>query len=123
LLIRVLPHIDRGGEHAGWGSLQEIKRSLRRKPCRQLATCSRGAELFFSPLPSQEQYMKPTVAITLIVCGTLMAAMPIIAHRLGMQIADIGAFCFFGLAAIMIGAGIVGSTLRLGSQAGRNVDA
>jgi hypothetical protein len=66
--------------------------------------------------------MKPTVAITLIVCGTFMAAMPVIAHRLGMQIADSGAFCFLGLAATMIGAGIVGLTVRLGRQTGRNVD-
>jgi hypothetical protein len=52
--------------------------------------------------------MKALVAITLIICGTLTAAMPVIASRLGMQMADVGAFCFYGLAAIMIGAGIVG---------------
>lgn len=53
--------------------------------------------------------MRPSIAITLILCGTLIAAMPIIAHRLGMQIADAGFLCYWALAAAMVGAAIVGS--------------
>jgi FtsH-binding integral membrane protein len=53
--------------------------------------------------------MKPAIAITLIVCGTVVAAMPVIAHRLGFEMADLGSLLYMALGAVMVISAIAGS--------------
>jgi len=53
--------------------------------------------------------MKPAIAITLIICGTVVAAMPVIAHRLGMEMADVGSLLYPALGAVMVISAIAGS--------------
>ena len=54
--------------------------------------------------------MKPSIATTLIICGTIIASLPVIAHRFGLHIADTGAFAYVGLAAVMILGAMAGSS-------------
>ena len=56
--------------------------------------------------------MKPPIIITLIMCGTVVAALPIVSYRIGWQLADLGFRCYMGLAATMVLSGIIGSFMR-----------
>ena len=66
--------------------------------------------------------MKTAVAVTLILCGTFIAALPVIAIHFGTQIADFGAMCYIALGATMIISAIVGSMARGGARQARGFE-
>ena len=66
--------------------------------------------------------MKPAIAITLIICGTVVAAMPIVAQHFEVHLADIGALCYLALATVMIVSAIAGSVFRRRADFARGFD-
>ncbi len=66
--------------------------------------------------------MKPVVSVTFIICGTLVAAMPIIARRMGLPLADVESLCYFALAAIMILSAIAGAMMSKPRRSARGFD-
>ena len=55
--------------------------------------------------------MQPIVAITLIICGTIVAGMPIVLFKIGAPLRDGGFLIYLGLAAGMVTSGVIGSFL------------
>jgi hypothetical protein len=53
--------------------------------------------------------MKPAIAITLILCGTFIAALPVLARRLGLEMADGGFLVYVALGGVMVISAIAGS--------------
>ena len=57
-------------------------------------------------------HVDPIVAVALIICGTCVAALPIVAYKLGIDVGVLGFVCYLGLAAFMVISGILGAATK-----------